>query len=361
MKSLYAIALILAPLATFAHGPAEDSVLDKSHKGVPATAKWKKADDQIIGKFAKPQLIKMKATAESLHSFLQDSCFANTGINPIWHGEYIAGKTTNGIQLKYGIKCEFNGNATLGITINDMSVLTGHYQIDHQDLLTIPVMTGTKNDCPYFEVKANGNDQPQSIWLVTPRPDVLPYTFVTRKEYLDMVIGDLNITKEKIIADVKVRTPVHTAEEQAAEKKRDLDELSARYSGNELQLRTRRYLDQYKSDDDYLKENIDKATADVDTTIHMIQGMLDHLSPATLAAPAIVSPRSTEFEGFRDGEPDMVMLIRPNPSFYEPGAAQEKPQFFLITWNGANDANDAGQTNLISKHLDTRILKNMLK
>ena len=373
MKNLSAITMTLvlaSPLATLAGGPAKDSTANNARI---AATHWKKADDQIIGKIAKVSLIKMKATAETLHSFLQDSCLANSGVAPVWHGQYIAEKTANGDQLRYGITCDFAtapgaGDASLSILVNDLGPLTGHLTINSKDVMTLPAGKGVHNGCPYFETqtaRADGAGQAtstQAIWLVTATSDLLPYIPVTRKEYLEMVIGDLNTTKQQIIADVKSRTPVRSAADQAADKKHDLDELGTRYSGNELELRTRSYLDRYKSDEDYLKENMDKATADVDTSIHMIQGMIDHLAPATLAAPAIVSPASHEFEGFRDGEPGMVTLIRPNPAFFQPGAEQEKPQFFLITWHtDAAGAATADLTNLITKNLDTHFLKDMLK
>jgi hypothetical protein len=190
---------------------------------------------------------------------------------------------------------------------------------------------------------------------------VLPYTPISRKEYLQMVIADLNAAKARIVAQVKDRVPVRSAEEEAASKKRDLDELNTRYSGSELELRVKMYNEQYVSDADYQKANIDKACADVDTTLHFVEGMMTKLAPSTLAAPAIVSPNSTEFEGFRDGEPGMVMLVRNNPTFWQPGAAAEKPQFFVISWNSASgDAIAQSMNNQITQNLDTRSLKAIL-
>jgi hypothetical protein len=233
--------------------------------------------------------------------------------------------------------------------------------------MTLPVATGVRNQCPYFEFHSqtapdNTHTPNRNSWLVTARPDVLPYTPISRQEYLEISIDVLNNNKAGIIADVKGRTPVASTEEQAAAKKRELDELNSRYSGPELQMRTQMYLDHYKSDEDYLKENIDKATADVDSTISFIKGMLNRLSPATLSAPAIISPSSHDFEGFRDGEPGMVMLIRNNPNFSEPGAAPEKPQFFVISWSSQPDDAAAGTIGTqIAKNLDTHYFKAILK
>lgn len=346
MNRLYAIVLTLvfaSPLLSYANG--DDSLTDKTHGGGKnAAAQWHKADDQIDGKIAKIQMTKMKATVETLHSFLQDG-LGGKGLTAVWRGQYSAEK---GSQLTYGIQCNF-GNASLSITVNDLNPVLGHLTVNHQDFQTIPAAGIIRNECPYFE---------PGVLLVTARPDVLPYTPITRKEYLLIVEHDLNNSKAREIAAVKERTPVRSAEEQAAGKKRDLEAMTAQYSGSELQMRTKMYLDQYKSDEDYLKENIDKATADVDTAIHFIDGMLNRLAPATLNAPAVVSPDSKEFEGFRDGEPGMVMLVRSNPSFFEPGAAEEKPQFFVITWNADASANALGNT--ITKELDTHLLKTLL-
>jgi hypothetical protein len=127
-------------------------------------------------------------------------------------------------------------------------------------------------------------------------------------------------------------------------------------------MRTQMFTDHYKSDEDYLKEHIDVATADVDSTISFIKGMLNRLSPATLGAPAIIAPNTKEFEGFRDGEPGMVMLVRNNPDFNEPGAAPEKPRFFVITWSsepGDPAARAIGAQ--IAKNLDTHYFKTILK
>ena len=369
--------VLASPLLSFANGSFDDSTKNRP------SIHWKKADDEINGKISKIQLAKLKATTETLHTVLQDSIFGATSLESVWHGEYTANKT--GALINYGIYCDFastadhvatNAPAGLSVTINDFSSLVGHVTLANKDYMTLPIATGIRNECPYFEFRgeaasgettsrgaASGNAHTpnRNSWLVTARPDVLPYTPITRKEYLEISIDGLNDNKAHIIADVKGRTPVASAEAQAAAKKRELDELSSRYSGAELSMRTQMYLDHYKSDEDYLKENIDKATADVDSTISFIKGMLNRLSPATLNAPAIISPKTTEFEGFRDGEPGMVMLIRNNPAFYEPGAAPEKPQFFLITWNSESTDDAAHAIGAqIAKNLDTRSLKAIL-
>jgi hypothetical protein len=346
---------------------------DDSTKNKPSIH-WIKADDQINGKINKIELTKLRATTETLHTLLQDSIFGAIGLTSVWHGEYSVDKA--GTLINYGIACDFtsttdgvatNAPAGLSITINDYSSLVGHVTLAGKDYMTLPITASVRNECPYFEFDAkttpgNFHTPDRNSWLVTTSSDVLPYMPITRKEYLEISIDGLGDTKAHIITDVKARTPVHSTEEQEAAKKRELDELSSRYSGAELQMRTKMFMDHYKSDEDYLKEHIDAATADVDSTISFIKGMMNRLSPATLAAPAIIAPNTREYYGFRDGEPGMVMLIRNNPAFIQPGAAPEKPQFFLITWH--SEPGDAAAQAIgaqLAKNLDTRYLKTFLE
>lgn len=363
MKSLHASLLTFALASPFLSlaNHFDDSTKNKT------TVHWKKADDQINGKFSKVELAKLKTITETLQTLLQDSVLRTAGLESAWHAEYTGDKAGN--LINYGIDCEFGSAdvpASLTVTVNDFSSLVGHIAIDNKDYMTLPAATAVHNQCPYYEFQ--GGTTPDNVhipnrnsWVVTARPDVLPYMPITRKEYLEISIGWLGDTKAQIIADVKQRTPVRSHEEQEALRKREIDELSSRYSGAELQMRTKMYLDSYKSDEDYLKEHIDQATADVDSTISFVKGMLNRLSPATLSAPAVISPDTREFEGFRDGDPGMVMLVRKNPGFTDPGAAPEKPQFFLITWTSEPGDDAARATGAqIAQSLDTHYLKALL-
>lgn len=331
---------------------------------------WKKADDQIVGRIQKAQLAKMRTTVDALHSFLQDSCFAATGLSPVWRGTYSA---ESGAKASFGIQCLFTtggGAGTLSIIANDIDPIFGHLTLNHQEYLTLSPVQAVRKECPYFESQSQTGAH-QAMWVVTSRPEELPYVPVTREEYLLSILADLHAMRERTVAAVKERAPVHPAEVQQAAKQKDLDDLAAQYSGPALELRKKMYLEHYKSDEDYQKENIDAATADVDTTIHMIDGIKNHLSPEALRAPAIISPNSTEFEGFRDGEPGMVMLVRMNPAYSDPAAtsagatsaaAPEKPKYFLITWESDNaDASSAAFGEQVSKYVEMRMLRDMLK
>ncbi len=328
-------------------------------------APWQKADDQTNGNITRVSLAKLKATNTSLVSFLKDSCLADSTLHPVWHGEYTADKPdkkATTVNLSYGIRCIFQQSSSLSIMANDLSPLLKHIEVYSQDYTALVVIPTVRNECPHFEPVATTPTTKSKFWLITARPDELPYTVLTRKDYLEKVIASLNTVKQHIIADVKQKAPTRTTADQEAQKNKELESFRTTYTGAELEMRQRSYLKQYKSDEDYQKEKIDAATADTDSTISFIDGMLHHLSPATLSAPAVISPSAKEFEGFADGEPGSLMLVGLKPAAPDATATPEKPNFFVITWN--YDPADPAAVSLdrqIAKKLDPRILKNILK
>lgn len=323
---------------------------------------WQKEKDLVSGRIGKGQLTKMKAGTDALVRFLQDSCLAGTFLQPLCRGEYFAEKGTSNLNLKFG-------NANLYILVNDFSPLFGHLTANHQDYLVMTPVQANRNGCMYFEpggrtAPANTDNSSSNTrcWLVTARPEELPYIPITRKKYLQQVQADLYATKAQVVAALKVKYPIRPADEQEAEKKKGLESLSALYSGMDLQTRTKVYLNNYKSDEDYRKGAIEKETTELDSTLHLVDRMLQHLCASTLAAAAIVTPADKSFEGFADGEPGAVMLVRPNTSFIDPVASATAPRFFLLTWTYDPSDKDAQEIDRqIAENMDTHSLKAMLR
>jgi hypothetical protein len=155
------------------------------------------------------------------------------------------------------------------------------------------------------------------------------YTPVTRKEYLQQAKSELTDMNRSVIEGLKMQIPVRAAAIQEAQKKANLDQLKAMYTGIDLDVRVRIYLRNYKTDEQLLKENLDKETAATATTIRLIDSLLSHMTPTELGHPAIVSVPSPDFHGFEDGHADN-MLIRMNAA-YPNNATQDKMQELLVS------------------------------
>jgi hypothetical protein len=347
------------------------------------SAPWQKEDDRTTGSISRIQLNSFKTINSGLINYLHDSCLTGEAFRPTWRGDFRSEKSGTTLNMRFGIHCRFPAagaasddmtrpGATLSIIANDLSSLTGQVSVYGKDYTSLSPSKGIRNDCPYFELASRaalhptedvrGDGFPHSgIWLITANNDDLPYTVLSRKDFLEQVKASLNKNKETMITGIKAKVQVRSQADQNAEKEKAIDALSHTYSGAELEMRKRSFLEQYQSDEDILKEDIAKQSADLDSTVSFIDGMLHRLSPATLAAPAVVPARATEFEGFADGEEGAVQLIQPKASFIEQGSGPEKPRFFVLSLNydPTDNSTDIGQQ--IAKRLDTRFIKKMLK
>ncbi|WP_431215411.1 hypothetical protein ACQ86N_12350 [Puia sp. P3] len=344
---------------------------------------WQKEDDRLTGSISRIQLTGFKTINTSLINYLHDSCLTGEAFRPTWRGDFKAEKSGTSIHLRFGIRCRFPATgaasddmarpaATMSIIANDLSALTGQVSVYGKDYTSLIPSKGVRNDCPYFELASRPVAHPtedtrgdgfahSGLWLITAGPDDLPYTLLSRRDYLEQVKASLGVNKETIIKGIKAKDQVRSQDDQNAEKEKAINALRSTYTGSELEMRKRRYLEQFKSDEDILKEDIDNQTAGIDSTVSFIDGMLHRLSPATLAAPAVVPAKATEFEGFADGEEGAVQLIQPKAIFIEQGSGPEKPRFFVLSLNydPTDHSTDLGQQ--IAKRLDTRFIKKMLK
>jgi hypothetical protein len=225
---------------------------------------------------------------------------------------------------------------------NDLGPLLDHLVVNNTDFLTIQPAAAGRSDCQYFEYEtATGKIK---YWLVTAVHNQLPYTPLSRKEYLQEARAELKNKRDQIVADLKQRMPVRPLAVQAAEKTATIDQLKSIYSGIDLQVRMRSFLNNYRSDEDYLKENISSGTVGLDNTLHLMDSLSTHLTATELGKPAMVSVAAANFTGFEDNAGGKAMLIKMNTAYFDQNAGVEKPQFFLVSWSA--NASEPATTDL---------------
>jgi hypothetical protein len=324
----------------------------------PASLRWEKEQDQVNGHIGNSKLLKMKAINESLVSYFHDSCMSDAPYNPSWHGEYFSEKSGSGPVMKFGLEFNFyEQKATLRIMANDMGPLLGHLIVNNQQFLTMRPASDENDDCRYFESQTDNLHQ--RIWLITDG-DRLPYIPVSRKEYLISAKTELNAIRNAIIADLKQKAPIRSLSTQETDKKEVMDQLRTMYSGADLQVRLKMFLESYQSDEEYLRDNTAKGTAELDNTLHLMDSLLNHLSGEQLNKPAIVSVQACEFQGFEDGHGDK-MLIRMNPACFNSNLRADRPRFFLVCWQYDPSEPKANEIDrLIKEKFDSRELSAIL-
>jgi hypothetical protein len=362
--------LALSPVFAFAQDLAFSG---KNAETTAVHTEWSKAEDQVNGLISNDKLDKMKAVTGALVNFLRDSCVGVGGSNPggggsdpgagvygaTWHGEYNSDQNSPGAQLKFGVTCHFaDQNADLSITANDLQPLLDQLVVNGQHFRTMRVATASEKHTSYFA------DDQTKMWLVTAKNGMLPFTPVTRREYLVQAKAELLSMVKSIEAGWKLKVPVRSAAAQEAERKAVIDQLKSMYSGTDLSIRVRVYLHSYKSDEEFLKANIAAETAGFRATIRLMDSLTARLGAAELSKPAVVSVGAADFRGFEDGQSN-YMLIRMNGTYFSKTLGEEIPQIFLVAWHyeGANERSKASAAELdrqLTEKLDGRVLQEML-
>ena len=294
---------------------------------------WSKEEDRVLGSISKSKLLKMKGVTNALVDFLKDTCIGEGVYNPIWHGEYFSGKNSPGAQLKFALTCHFpDQDAELSITANDVQPLLDEIVVNGQHYMTVRVPSKITDNGIYYADAADSGTGQTKMWLISNDKNRLPFIAVSRKEYLNQARAELMSMVNSIIAGWKMKVPVRPAAVQEAEKKASIEQLQNMYSGSDLDVRMRLFLENYKTDEDYLNENIQNETAAFTATIALMDSLLAHMRPAELAMPAVVSVNAADFHGFEDGQTN-YMLARMNPTYFNSALSEEKPQLFLVTWH----------------------------
>jgi hypothetical protein len=353
-----------APLSGESASPAPES---------SESPEWQRDQDQVNGHISNSKLARMRDVSDAIISYFHDSCITEGEFSPTWHGEYFPDNRGSGKDMKFGIQCNFSDNkANLTIMANTMhSLLLDPLIVNNQEFLAIRPSTGTDKDHPYFEYnvpadEATANGSPDTavlhyrVWLVATAGQ-LPYIPVSRAEYLKEARQELTAAKNAIIATMKDNIPVRSAAIQAADKKAALEQLAALYSGMDLQVRTNMFLARFKTDEDYQKENIDKGTAGLDSSIALMDRLQYRSTGLDLGKPAIVSLPAAGFRGFEDGH-DGKMLIRVNPVYASGEGNDKAPRFLLVNWQfNPSEPMAGGIDRQIRERFDGQKLKAVLQ
>ncbi|HEX3934654.1 MAG TPA: hypothetical protein VHW43_08240 [Puia sp.] len=378
MKRFYAVIFATFTFAGIVHagGPvAGTPVLTSASVLTPASAvapaagpknnnarEWQKENDVVLGHIRAAKLAAMKNTSSSIMSLFHDSILTE-GVNPVWHGEYFSA-VNGGPQVHFGVRCVFNNddNTTtdndLTVFANDISPLLGNLLVNGNKYTTVKAATSVRGN-QYFEFDMENNLHVKA-WLVTADGAALPYTPVTRREYLEQARKELDGLKEVVVAGDRGKIRVRTAAEQEAEKQQMLEHLKASYSGAELEARTRVYLRNYIKDEDLVLQTIARDVAGYKNTIRLIDSLLRNSTAAQLAQPAVVSVTAENFQGFEDGKTGTTTLVRMNPAYFTNGDEQA-PKCLLICWRyNPADAVAAGIDNQLNANFAGQSFQGLL-
>jgi hypothetical protein len=314
-------------------------------------SRWSTRGDFIGRDFGAAQLPRARAVVAALSRLVMDDVYPQPrGCNPFWYASYDSPgpypshrfSFISGYLMYY---CKgpqsgmFVGHETetwISIAANDTPVLRGNMEVNDKQVLTLRRPDGIRDGMLYYaiprsETSPRTKEMPVTrAWLIT-YPGKLPYVPVTRKEYLLEARVELARRQEKDIAAMRKQAVARPAAEQEAQKRKRIEEIERSYAGDAREAKIRRYLQDYRTDEQRNEESLASVRGNYQKTLDVMDGLLQRMPEGELAQPAIVRDPANAFKGFLDAEPNYVhMLARPNPEYFDSRLSTTTPQFFTV-------------------------------
>jgi len=154
----------------------------------------------------------------------------------------------------------------------------------------------------------------------------VPFVYVSRKEYLEALKAKLLLSKEINSESIKSSAYIRSEAEQEAEKEKIIDEYSKTEGGRNW---LKRYLADYKTDEEKLEEKIKNSNSSSDEKIILVEKCLQ-MPTEELVRDAVISS-SSDFQGFlEENDRYARFIVKENPDYYNTKLPSAVPQLFGI-------------------------------
>ena len=353
-------------LAQFVY-PPQSKAQSSAKTPLITTTPWQKQEDFLESHLPGKATTEMKKIVGGLASWAQQSGVDSLGCSPAWCGAYFSNKTNAFPLFKYEMRAGFytgeigvvnaepGKESRLVITANDLSVLQQTFSLNGNDYLSLPSMTQQYDGIQYGEWTGSKEDSSDTrltkAFLIT-YEGRLPYTILSRKQYLEEAKKEIAADKQRLKEDLQQRIPVKNAQQEEAVKQREIEAIGNMYSGATRDSRVRSYLASYKPDSIYFKEVFASESASFDADSLLLDSMLVKTSPDYLQKPAFVSVPAHAFRDFEDGKPGSRMLAKWDFPYFDKNLSLARPQFIVVSWQ--YDPSDAVAVSL-DKQLGSKL------
>jgi len=243
--------------------------------------------------------------------------------------------TDKGIVFKTGNQNE-NGDG-VSISVNDFSGLVGGPAVDDDWTINgLPVrMLSTVINEKWKNYELYGDVRSRGRFVLIHRNEMLPYTPVTRKQYLDRCLAYTEQLHDKMIGALN-QIPVRSLEVQEAEKKAKLAKFEKDFGKDpkRLQSTVDYYLSGYQTDQQRRDEQVTKAKKNKEAELKKFTDEIEKTaSERLLDSPAIVQVMYYSNPVVFETDPTKgFMLVTENPDYIHKELPVYIPQFIVLSW-----------------------------
>jgi hypothetical protein len=409
MKKQITILVLILTAASYSYAqdaPCNDAVI------MNTTGKWyrPKANPYVPPdktNFTKPQQLAIAARMEEMYKMMLKAIPVPMGLDGGWdyrnYDEEFASKvkyitTRDGdVQMDYvkqnRLSCydclwsfwDFNcytgklgrsypGDpmAGINITVNNFGALLNeafndeYTLIDGRTIHRKQTVQGSWKGYDLMWEGGLGRELHSSRYVLIHRKGELPYTPVTRKQYLDRAFIELNKFYDDMIKGIDLM-PVRSLEEQETLKKKTLEDYQKKYGSDPKRLKssTDYYLMSYQTDQQQRDDRKNKTIKQKNAVIKHYQDALEKtiadnmLDSAAIVFMAPFGPSETE-PVFSTEEEGGTMLVTENPGYLRKDLAKDVPQFIVINWQWNDSKPDKNLRKLFEENFEVEKLQAMI-
>ncbi len=267
-----------------------------------------------------------------------------------------------------GYPCD--GTAAIAVTVNNFeALLTGELAdndvlIDGQIIKRKETVQGSWKG---YDLMWEGGPGRGYRRVLIHRKGELPYTPVTRKQYLDRALIYLNKFYDDMIKSSD-QVPMRSLEEQEALKKKTIEGYEKTYAKDAKKLKSAvdYFLMSYQTDQQRRDEQMNKMVKEKNNALKNIRDELEKTTKeGLLDSPAIVTGGNSG--GFNPGTPVFsteeeggTMLVTENLKYLRKDLPADVPQFIVLYWQWSDSKQDKNLRKLFEENFEVEKLQAMI-
>ena len=306
---------------------------------------WRKIEDASANKIPPALLTQQQETVRKISEIAKALYSKPKGAEISWYGNYFVRKIVNQYPNSYdadiilqNYKCINNKevllsyNSSVFVGVNSLTFMSSDLDMNGKSYVTLRALFTKKDGYIYYIFDENDKYKREEEWILA-YPDKLPFTYMTRKEYITEARADQAKKYEAKTAELKKSYKVRPKTEQEADKQKLIDGFKKSYQGDALTARIEQFNRDYKTDEQRLDEALKFNTAFYDKILSNYDQFLASHSEEYLSQPAIVLPYTREnFDGFEKNlnDKNLVYILKDNPEYYNKNLPVSAPQYFSV-------------------------------
>ncbi len=350
MKEYLMLVLILNCLLTsdvFSQQPCNDEII------MAINGKWVKRPDANMKAGNQAQVI---SRIDKMQQLLQAAYPEPVGIEAAWYrsmgGNYPSGNNSstayelNALFKTYycntNLKKLLQGTETgnwFYVWANKLkwfALEDDKFLIENKPVYLLTKKLGELNGFPLFAGNDNGTTNTGTKFsktILISRPGQLPYTPVTRKQYL-LVFLKTKEDGQKSYVESLLNMPVRSDAEEEAYKQHQMEKVVNREQNEQTREKAKvNFLRGYKTAKQRQQDNINRVKEVYQRDIKAAQDYLTNVADEELAKPAYLNNSySGSFKEFAN-EKEGMMMVQVNSHYFNNKLPAHAPQFLVVYWS----------------------------